>query len=230
MRRLQDLDRALRKSAGTPSSNRPGNSAASTADTPAVPFAADPAGGTALARSTGSLQEASEDGHSRPQVSNRASWKACAMRDDNDEAPRGERPAVAAPPGLLARYQDDPRKPGLTTPIYAFSDEGRPLVLNPGGTLMVRADRPEMAGSQLPYAGIDVQFGPPLAGPFTPAPAGLVAVFDDGRERPVLFYDLHGRAVLMNLDDVACDLVLAETIADLKRVDFRSSPGAPELG
>ncbi|QFU86990.1 hypothetical protein [Amycolatopsis sp. YIM 10] len=149
------------------------------------------------------------------------------MSDDNGEMPWGERPAVAAPPGLCAKYADDLCKPGVTTPIYAFSDEGRPLVLSSGGRLLVRADRPEMVGVLLPYVGIDVQFGPPLAGPFTPAPAGLVAVFDDGRERPVLFYDVHGRAVLMDPDDVTCDLVLAETIADLKRVDFRPVSGEP---
>ncbi|MEU8416987.1 hypothetical protein AB0C24_29730 [Amycolatopsis japonica] len=143
------------------------------------------------------------------------------MSDDNGERARGEWPAVAAPPGLRARFEDDPHKPGVTTPIYAFSNEGHPLVLGPGGTRLVR---PEMAGVKLPYTGIDVQFGPPLAGPFTPAPAGLVAVFDDGRERPVLFYDVHGRAVLMDPDDVTCDLVLAETIPDLKRVDFRPAP------
>lgn len=146
------------------------------------------------------------------------------MSDDNSEVPSGERPAVAAPPGLRARYEDDPHKPGLTTPVYAFSDEGHPLVLNPGDTRLVR---PEMAGSKLPYVGIDVQLGPPLAGPFTPAPTGLVAVFDDGREQPVPFYDVHGRAVLMDPGDVTCDLVLAETIADLKRVDFRPAPGEP---
>ncbi|MER6667416.1 hypothetical protein ABT256_22920 [Amycolatopsis japonica] len=143
------------------------------------------------------------------------------MSDDNGERARGEWPAVAAPPGLRARFEDDPHKPGVTTPIYAFSNEGHPLVLSPDGTRLVR---PEMAGARLPYTGIDVQFGPPLTGPFTSAPAGLVAVFDDGRERPVLFYDVHGRAVLMDPDDVTCDLVLAETIPDLKRVDFRPAP------
>ncbi|MGH3753730.1 MAG: hypothetical protein ACRDRP_13735 [Pseudonocardiaceae bacterium] len=60
-----------------------------------------------------------------------------------------------------------------------------------------------------------------------PAPAGLVAVFSDGRERPVLFYDVHGRAVLMDLDDVTCDLVLAEIVADTVRVEFRPARGEP---
>lgn len=75
------------------------------------------------------------------------------------------------------------------------------------------------------YVGVHVPFGPPLAGPFTAAPAVLVAVFADGREGPVLFYDLHGRAVLMDPDDVLCDLVLAETVADVVRVEFRPTPG-----
>ncbi|GAA1982947.1 hypothetical protein [Amycolatopsis minnesotensis] len=146
------------------------------------------------------------------------------MSDDNGVV-RGERPAVAAPPGLLAKYQSDPHKGGLTSPIYAFSDEGRPLVLDPDGTRLVPAERADLAGSKLPYVGIDVRFGPPLTGPFTPAPAGLVAVFDSGRERPVLFYDVHGRPVLIDPHDVTCALVLAENLAELKRVEFRPAPG-----
>jgi hypothetical protein len=146
---------------------------------------------------------------------------------DNDGVPWGERPAVAAPPGLLARYQDDSHKGGLTTEIYAFSVEGHPLVLGLNRRL-VRADRPELVGSKLPYAGIDVRLGgPPLAGPFTPAPTGMVAVFSDGREQPVLFYDVHGRVALMNLDDPCCDLVLAETLPDMRRVEFRPASGEP---
>jgi len=82
-------------------------------------------------------------------------------------------------------------------------------VLNPGDNRLVRPE--VLAKVKMTYAGIHTPFGPPLAGPFTPAPAGLVAVFADGREQPVLFYDVHGRAVLMDADDVTCDLVLAET-------------------
>jgi hypothetical protein len=141
---------------------------------------------------------------------------------DNDEVPWGARPAVAAPPDLYARYGTEPNR-GVISRIYAFSAEGHPLVLGLDDTL-VRAD---VAQTKLPYAGIHTPFGPPLAGPFTPAPAGLVAVFTDGRERPVLFYDIHGRAVLMDTDDVTCDLVLAETATGLQRVEMRPAPGEP---
>jgi len=82
-----------------------------------------------------------------------------------------------------------------------------------------------VAETKMTYVGVHTPFGPPLAGPFTPAPAGLVVMFTDGREQPVLFYDVHGRAVLMDPDDVTCDLVLAETVADVQRVEFRVELG-----
>jgi hypothetical protein len=151
------------------------------------------------------------------------------MSDNTYEVVRGDRPAVAAPPDLHARYETDDGPPGTygTLRIYAFSAEGHPLVLEPGGTRLVR---PEVAETKMSYVGVHTPFGPPLAGPFTPAPAGLVAMFADGREQPVLFYDAHGRAVLMDPDDVTCDLVLAETVADVHRVEFRPVPGEPTSG
>lgn len=151
-------------------------------------------------------------------------WKACSMSEYSAVA-RGERPAVAAPPDLHARYETDGAGTYVTSRIYAFSAEGHPLVLGPGDTQLVRPE--VVAETKMTYVGVHTPFGPPLAGPFTPAPAGLVAVFSDGREQPVLFYDVHGRAVLMDSDDVTCDLVLAETVADLRRVEFRAARGEP---
>lgn len=151
------------------------------------------------------------------------------MNGNNYEVPWSERPAVAAPPDLHARY-DTGRTPAgrdsyVTTPIYAFSVAGHALVFDEGSHRLVRPE--VLAGDQtkMTYTGIHTPLtGPPLAGPFTPAPAGLVAVFSDEREQPVLFYDVHGRAVLMDTADVTCDLVLAENIADLVRVDYRREP------
>jgi hypothetical protein len=142
---------------------------------------------------------------------------------DNYEVPRGERPAVAAPPDLHARYEAGAGT-YATSRVYAFSAEGHPLVLGFGGTRLVR---PEVAETKMTYVGIHAPFGPPLAGPFTPAPVGLLAVFADGRKQPVLFYDVHGRTVLMDPDDVACNLVLAEAVADVERVEFRPAQGEP---
>jgi len=139
---------------------------------------------------------------------------------DNHEMPRSERPAVAAPPDLRARYDTDAGT-YVTSRIYAFSTEGYPLVLGLDNRLV----RPEVAQPKMNYVGIHTPFGPPIAGPFTPAPKGLLAVFSDGREQPVLFYDVHGRAVLMDPDDVTCDLVLAEMVADTARVEFRPVTG-----
>jgi len=144
------------------------------------------------------------------------------MSDNHAVTPPGERPAVPAPPGLLAEYKTG--GPGLvTTPIYAFSTDGHPLVLE--GDRLIRADA--LGQQKMVFDGIYTPFGPPLTGPFTPAPPGLVAVFDDGREQPVVFYDVHGRAVLINEEDVTCDLVLAEALDRTVRVDYRPAANRP---
>jgi hypothetical protein len=111
--------------------------------------------------------------------------------NDNYDVPQDERPAVAAPPDLHARYESGAGT-YATSRIYAFSVDGHPLVLGFDGRRLVR---PEVAETKMTYVGAHTPFGPPLAGPFTPAPTGLVAVFADGREQSVLFYDVHGRAV-----------------------------------
>jgi len=140
---------------------------------------------------------------------------------DNHAIPPGERPAVPAPADLHAGYQTDTGTPATATlRIYAFSTEGHPLVLAPGGTRLVP---PWVAETKMTYTGVHTPYGPPLTGPFTPAPPGLVAVFKDGHEQPVLYYDVHGRAVLMNMDDVTCDLFLAESTNDVVRVEYRPS-------
>jgi len=141
----------------------------------------------------------------------------------NDAIPSGERPAVPAPPDLYAEYKDDPGRPtgGVTTRIYAFSIEGHPLVLDHGGSRLVRPEA--LANGKMTYVGIQLPVGPPLTGPFTPAPPGLVAVFGDGHEEPVLYYDVHGRAVLMIKDHASCDLFLAEDANDVVRVEYRPS-------
>lgn len=141
-----------------------------------------------------------------------------APMSDNHEVLWGERPAVPAPPDLHARYETDGGT-YATSRIYAFNADGYPLVL--GDTRLVR---PEVAETKMTYVGVHTPYGPPLTGPFTTAPTGLVAVFSDGREQPVLFYDVHGRAVVMDTDDVTCDLALAESLVDLVRVDFPPTP------
>jgi len=67
------------------------------------------------------------------------------MSDNPYEVTRGERPAVAAPPDLKARYETDTGTYG-TLRIYAFSAEGHPLVLEPGDTRLVR---PEVAETKM---------------------------------------------------------------------------------
>lgn len=142
---------------------------------------------------------------------------------DGDEIPSSERPAVPAPPDLHAEYRIDPEDPhgGATLPIYAFSVEGHPLVEEYGGTRLVRAE--VGAGPEMTYIGIRLPEDPPLTGPFTPALPGPVAVFHSGHEEPILYYDVHGRPVLLVKDEGTCYLALAENLSDVKRIEHRPS-------
>ncbi|XVV05956.1 hypothetical protein ACQPW3_11415 [Actinosynnema sp. CA-248983] len=144
--------------------------------------------------------------------------------NDNHANPQGQRPAVPAPADLRARY-DTGGGSYVTTPIYAFSAEGHPLVLPHGDARLVHPEALE--GGKMVYSGVDLPQAPPLTGPFTSAPTGLIAVFADGHEQPVLYYDIHGRAVLMDEDDITCDLILAERTNGLTRVEYRR-PGVTE--
>jgi hypothetical protein len=146
--------------------------------------------------------------------------------NDNNVIRAGERPAVPAPPDLYAEYKMDPEDPGhgVTTPIYAFSTEGHPLVQEHGGTRFVRAE--VGAGPRMTYVGISLPKDPPLTGPFTPALHKLVAVFHDDHEEPILYYDVHGRPVLLVEDEGTCYLALAENNRDVKRMEHR--PPSPK--
>jgi hypothetical protein len=142
---------------------------------------------------------------------------------DGNGIPSSERPAVPAPPDLHAEYRMDPEDPhgGVTLPIYAFSVEGHPLVEEYGGTRLVRAE--VGAGPEMTYVGIRLPEDPPLTGPFTPALPGPVAVFHSGHEEPILYYDVHGRPVLLVKDEGTCYLALAEDLSDVKRIEYRPS-------
>ena len=104
--------------------------------------------------------------------------------------------------------------------VYGFTANGQPLVLNDDGTRLVTVWG--LKSVQQQFLGVQRPDNPPLTGPFTPAPAGLVAVFQDGRKVPVVFYDVHGRAVLLGEDDHR-NLYLAEEDEALVRIE--GNPG-----
>lgn len=140
--------------------------------------------------------------------------------NDNNGIPAGERPAVPAPPNLRAEYKTDPKnpRPASWIPVYAFSTEGHPLVLAPDDTRLVRA---EVAFPGMTCVGIRQPSEPPMTGPFTPAPPGLTAVFHDGHEEPIPYFDLDGRPVLVFQDEAVCYLTLTDHHRDVKRVEYR---------
>jgi hypothetical protein len=79
-------------------------------------------------------------------------------------------------------------------PVYGFTAAGQPLVVDPQGARLVSAAGVVKAGETM---WIQAREEKPEAavGPFTPAPAGMTAVYEDGRRLPIVYYDVHGRPV-----------------------------------
>lgn len=104
--------------------------------------------------------------------------------------------AIPVSEPLHAVYAGTGRGRSHTREVYGFTASGDPLVLNDDGTRLVPAWKEN--GQRYRVERPD---NPPLRGPFSAAPAGMFAVFHDGRRMPVVFYDVHGRAVLIGNDD-----------------------------
>lgn len=79
-------------------------------------------------------------------------------------------------------------------PVYGFTASGQPLVLDPQRAKLVTISFMVNAGETARIQAREVR-PEGAVGPFTPAPAGMTAVFDDGRRLPIVFYDVHGRPV-----------------------------------
>lgn len=131
--------------------------------------------------------------------------------------------AIPATEPLEAMYQTTNRL--VNHPVYGFTASGDPLVLDDDSGRLVRAWENLRSGHK--FIGLRRRSKPPLTGPFTPAPPGMVAVFTDGHTAPVVFYDVYGRAVLMGEDETR-ELYLAEEDEALVRVDGGPRPSAAE--
>ncbi|MCG8919442.1 hypothetical protein L6E12_27065 [Actinokineospora sp. PR83] len=108
----------------------------------------------------------------------------------------------------------------LVKPVHAFTATGHPLVLDVERKVLVPASRVLTPGTV--YHGI-ADAEEPLSGPFTPAPRGMVAVLSGGERMPVVFYDRHGRAVLIG-EGPHRELYLANEESDLVRIEGPTPP------
>jgi hypothetical protein len=99
--------------------------------------------------------------------------------------------------------------------VHAFTADGAPLVLGKRGLESAFS----AAGPQETFDHLRPRLAGlgPAAGPFTPAPPGLVAEFDDSVQ-PVLFFGRHGRPVLVDNDPLGRALYLAEEDEALLRI------------
>lgn len=99
--------------------------------------------------------------------------------------------------------------------VHAFTADGAPLVLGKRGLESAFS----AAGPQETFDHLRPRSSGrgPAVGPFTPAPPGLVAEFDDSSQ-PILFFDRHGRPVLVDDDSLGRTLYLAEEDEALLRI------------
>ncbi len=110
--------------------------------------------------------------------------------------------------------------------VHGFSAAGHPLVLGADRRALVEAWRAPSRDEH--FAGVEPDpERPGVTGPFTPAPAGMVAVFDDGRSVPAPFYDRYGRVVLLGDDACGRELYLAGDDPALVRIHIPGPPGQP---
>lgn len=104
--------------------------------------------------------------------------------------------------------------------VHAFTASGSPLVLGRRGLVTAFS----AAGPEENFDHVRARRpGPgPAVGPFTPAPPGLVAEFGD-TSQPILFFDRHGRPVLIDNEPLGRALYLAEEDEQLVRITSQSS-------
>ena len=113
-------------------------------------------------------------------------------------------------------------------PVLAFTAAGTALVLDYERGRLVPAERYEDGGGGR-FLRVQPSDLPPMSGPFTPAPAGMIAFFKDGSHTPVVFYDVLGRAVLMS-DFENRELYLAESDPLFIRIDGGPVVSPPTTG
>lgn len=99
--------------------------------------------------------------------------------------------------------------------VHAFTGAGTPLVLGKRGLVPAW----EAAGSGESFDHIQPRGAGhgPAVGPFTPAPPGMVAKFEDSM-LPVLYFDLYGRPVVIDNDPHSAELYLAAEDSGLQGI------------
>lgn len=130
-----------------------------------------------------------------------------------------KRVAIAPATPLVVFYRNRSTQTFRRATVHGFNGSGEPLVVD-GNRLIraVAAARPdETVDSIRPEGPTDRRDGHPV-GPFTPAPAGMTAVFSDAT-LPVAFYDVYGRACAIDRDPGARSLFVLEDDEGLVRID-----------
>jgi hypothetical protein len=104
----------------------------------------------------------------------------------------GHHAAIPAVEPLEVAIYDKKTKGQYRRTVYGFTAAGQPLVLDKQGGAVVPVGAILKPGETAHIQKRDTR--PYTAvGPFTSAPAGMTAVFSDGRRLPVVYYDVHGR-------------------------------------
>jgi hypothetical protein len=108
----------------------------------------------------------------------------------------GHHAAIPAAEPLDVVIRDKKTKREHAQAVYGFTADGRPLVLDRQRAKLVPVSSILTADQSARIEARSAQRFDAV-GPFTPAPTGMVALFSDGRRLPIVYYDIHGRAVCM---------------------------------
>lgn len=102
------------------------------------------------------------------------------------------------PSPLEALYRHRDKDVTIDRAVLAVRRDGEPLVLGREQLIPAR-EVTQAVGDQFEFVRVREADCPPMSGPFTPPPTPVHAVFSDERgKQPVLFVDVHGRAVCLN--------------------------------
>lgn len=114
--------------------------------------------------------------------------------------------AIPAAEPLEAVVKDKKTHVQRMLTVHGFTASGHALVLDPSSNHLVRVWEATQTGGV--FQRIQRRTTTPTAatGPFTPAPPGLFAMFRDETRVPVVFYDVHGRPVIIDKEELSHEL------------------------
>ncbi|WP_435157100.1 hypothetical protein [Amycolatopsis sacchari] len=130
--------------------------------------------------------------------------------------------AIPPPEPLEVVYADTAGATTHVKRVFGFTADGEALILPESGTRLTPAWDLRKAGIHRRLRRVSTEPSYKPVGPFTPAPKGLTAVFEDGRRCPIVYYDARGRSLCISSSEARNLYVVEEDD------EFVSVEGEPE--